>query len=235
MRTSMTTETKSPAGAPAKDEPYCSNCGYVLRGLTESAKCPECGRPLVEVLARRNWAPNFGKRYKSRAMLFGLPVIHVAVGPRDGELRGKARGIIAVGGVARGIVAVGGLALGVFAVGGFAVGLVAAAGGGAVGGIAAGGGAAGILANGGGSVGVVAQGGGALGVYTRDGRSPRGGSSAEPFASLDWFFGPWPPNAISSLQPMLVTGGMVLAAAAVIGLIALLRLRRQPDETAAVT
>ena len=27
------------------DEPICGNCGYVLSGLTESSKCPECGRP----------------------------------------------------------------------------------------------------------------------------------------------------------------------------------------------
>jgi predicted Zn-ribbon and HTH transcriptional regulator len=35
-----------------KNEPYCGNCGYVLTGATETSKCPECGRPLVEVLTR---------------------------------------------------------------------------------------------------------------------------------------------------------------------------------------
>ena len=36
-----------------KDEPYCGNCGYLLKGAVESSKCPECGRPLtVGVLHR---------------------------------------------------------------------------------------------------------------------------------------------------------------------------------------
>ena len=33
-------------------EPYCGNCGHRLTGLVDSSKCPECGRPLVEVLTR---------------------------------------------------------------------------------------------------------------------------------------------------------------------------------------
>src|SRR4051795_1866216 len=153
-----------------KNAPFCSHCGYVLKGLTESSKCPECGKPLVEVLTRPSQAfMNAGKRYKSRATLFGWPVVHVALGPKDGELRGHAKGIIAIGdiatggialgGVARGIVAVGGMALGLFSLGGGAVGLLTAAGGMAVGGMASGGGALGFLAAGGGAAGVIAQGG----------------------------------------------------------------------------
>jgi predicted RNA-binding Zn-ribbon protein involved in translation (DUF1610 family) len=120
-----------------KNAPFCSHCGYVLKGLTESSKCPECGKPLVEVLTRPSQAfMNAGKRYKSRATLFGWPVVHVALGPKDGELRGHAKGIIAIGdiatggiaigGFARGVVAVGGMALGLFSMGGLAVGLLCA-------------------------------------------------------------------------------------------------------------
>src|SRR4051794_10161164 len=87
----------------ASNDPVCGNCGYALKGLTESSKCPECGKPLVEVLTRPGdrWMYR-GKRYRSKATLFGYPVVHVAVGPREGELRGHAKGIIAVGDVATG-------------------------------------------------------------------------------------------------------------------------------------
>ena len=77
-----------PTQHDAKD-PFCANCGYVLKGLTESSKCPECGKPLVEVLTRQSPAfLNAGKRYRSKTTLFGWPVIDVALGP---EGRGTAR------------------------------------------------------------------------------------------------------------------------------------------------
>jgi hypothetical protein len=213
------------------DDPYCAHCGYVLKGLTNSSKCPECGRPLVEVLTRRGWPAQTGKRYRSSARLFGLPVVDIAIGPANGELRGKARGIIAIGDIASGglalggasfgIVAIGGLAVGVFAAGGLAIGLVSATGGMAIGGLAAGGGAAGVLASGGGAAGIYAQGGGALGVHIRDGRwSGRPVAMADSFGKLRWFFGSWPPHGMAVYQPILVTVGMTLMAAAIIGIVA---------------
>jgi hypothetical protein len=227
--------------ARPKDAPFCSNCGYVLTGLTESSKCPECGKPLVEVLTRPNPAyPNSGKRYRSKATLFGLPVIDVALGPRDGEVRGKARGIIAigdiatggiaVGGVARGVVALGGLAIGLFALGGGAVGLVTATGGAAIGGLAAGGGAAGILATGGGAVGVVAQGGAALALFVRDARSFSRGAppGSEAFDTLSWFFGTSLADPSALWRAITVTVGLTVVVAALIGLCAWVRLVREP-------
>jgi hypothetical protein len=234
------TPVTPPGVAPGRNDPYCSNCGYALKGLTESSKCPECGKPLVEVLARPGQAfMNAGRRYRSKATLFGWPVIDVALGPKDGEMRGHAKGIIAVGdiatggialgGMARGVVAVGGMAVGMFALGGMSVGLISATGGMAVGGLAAGGGAAGYFAAGGGAVGIVAQGGGALGVYTRDGRSfGPGNPAAKLFEEFSWFFGGTSPGGDAMLRPMLVTVCVTLAAAAVIGLVAWLRLLRQP-------
>ena len=228
------TNDKVSTSAPALNEPFCGNCGYVLTGLTESSKCPECGKPLVEVLTRPTQRfLNAGKRYNSKATLFGWPVVSVAFGPKDGQMRGHAKGIIAigdiatggiaVGGISRGVVAVGGLALGLFSLGGATVGLVTATGGMAVGGMASGGGALGLLATGGGAVGIVAQGGGALGVFTRDARGVRP-IGENPFADLAWFFGAWPPRGFDAYQPMLATAGITLAVAAIIGLVAWVRL-----------
>lgn len=118
-----------------------------------------------EVATLKRTRVALGKRRRSSTTLFGLPLVDIAVGPdlEKGEMRGHARGVIAIGdvatgflafgGVAMGGVAVGGLAIGLFALGGCAVGLLVAAGGAAVGGVAIGGGAAGYYALGGGAVG----------------------------------------------------------------------------------
>jgi hypothetical protein len=170
-----------PRGPVTGGEPYCGNCGYVLTGLIESPRCPECGKPLVDVLMRSPAEMPRGRRFTSRATIFGWPVVHVALGPwpENGELKGKARGLIAIGdsayggialgGFAVGGVALGGASIGVCALGGGAVGALTAMGGGAIGGFAVGGGAAGGIASGGGALGVVAQGGGAIGWYARGG------------------------------------------------------------------
>ena len=122
--------------------------------------------------SRRAYA---GVNYRSKAMLFGLPLLHVTSGidPETGRQR-VAKGIIAIGDRAKGVVAFGGLAMGGFAVGGVAIGvfafggcalglisfgglavaLLAALGGGAIAPIAIGGGAMGLLAFGGNAVGL---------------------------------------------------------------------------------
>jgi hypothetical protein len=119
-----------------------------------------------------------GVRRQSERKVFGLPLWAIATGPdlARGELRGHARGIIAVGdiatgwlavgGFARGILAFGGCAVGVFALGGCAVGVLVAVGGLAIGALAFGGGAVGIVAVGGGACGYYAMGGGAVGAHT---------------------------------------------------------------------
>lgn len=121
--------------------------------------------------------PYRGIRKRSSRMVWGLPLYDIAMGPDPvrGELRGHARGIVAIGdfatgvlalgGIARGIVAVGGLAFGLlFGVGGLCIGTLAL-GGLAIGGIAIGGGAIGGIAIGGGAFGYYAIGGGALGEH----------------------------------------------------------------------
>jgi hypothetical protein len=117
-----------------------------------------------------------GIRIRSSAELCGLPLFDIAVGgdAAKGELRGHARGIIAIGdiatgwlaigGIARGIVALGGIAVGGISLGGCSLGLIAL-GGVTVGGVAIGGAAFGAIAMGGCAAGYYAIGGGAFGKY----------------------------------------------------------------------
>jgi hypothetical protein len=118
-----------------------------------------------------------GIRKRATWGLGDIPFYDIALGPdfTRGEMRGHARGILALGDMATGVVALGGLARGAIAMGGLAVGLVsfgglslgvlAAAGGLAIGSLAFGGGAVGGVAVGGGAVGYYACGGGAAGAH----------------------------------------------------------------------
>lgn len=164
-------------------DPFCTRCGFLLRGHEADGYCPECRAPLPAALGKCDPRPakQSGRRVRreSSATLFGWPLVSIALGPdpERGERRGRACGLVAVGDVAIGGVAVGGGAVGVVAIGGVAVGvsaaaglsagLLAAVGGFAAGGCAAGGFAVGGLASGGGAFGCAAQGGLAIGVYAR--------------------------------------------------------------------
>jgi hypothetical protein len=151
-----------------------------LTGATSASACPECGRPLVEVLVRDGSAA-VGHRWKSKATIWGRPAIAVAFGPLGDERRGKARGwiaigddamgVVAIGGFARGIVAIGGVAMGGLTAGGLSLGLLLGLGGFATApfGLALGGCAVGLLAVGGCAFGAAAVGGVAIGWFAAGG------------------------------------------------------------------
>jgi hypothetical protein len=118
-----------------------------------------------------------GVRKRASWGIGDIPAYDIALGPdpERGEMRGHAKGIIAVGDIATGFVALGGLARGVFAFGGVAAGLVSlgglsvgilgAIGGLAIGSLALGGAAVGGVAVGGAAAGYYACGGGAAGTH----------------------------------------------------------------------
>ncbi|MCM2332723.1 MAG: hypothetical protein NDI82_02110, partial [Anaeromyxobacteraceae bacterium] len=135
----------------------------------------------AEVARLRQGGRGRSVRRRATWTILGLPAWDVALGPAPeaGEVRGHARGFVAVGDVATGVLALGGIARGVLALGGVSVGLVTwgglslglllGMGGAAVGGAAFGGGALGGVAVGGGAVGWYALGGGAAGAHVVSG------------------------------------------------------------------
>lgn len=124
--------------------------------------------------------PARGIRKRADWGIGDIPFYDIAFGadPERGELRGHAKGIIAIGdfatgflalgGLSRGVVAFGGLAAGLFSFGGLSLGLLSAVGGLAIGGLALGGAAVGGAAIGGGAIGYYACGGGAHGTHVVD-------------------------------------------------------------------
>ena len=114
-------------------------------------------------------------RKQSEYVFLGLPLYSIAKGPdlAKGEIRGHAKGVLAIGDTATGIVAIGGFAMGGIAIGGVALGLVT------LGGLSLG-----LL---------LAIGGAAYGAYVLDAmhRSPEAIEFFSQWGILNWF-GPIP-------------------------------------------
>lgn len=169
------------SNASLEPAPFCSECGYDLSKATESSKCPECGRPLVDVLMRDKAVLMLRRRYESEGTLLGLPLVSIAFGMdasgKKGHAKGwiafgdKATGVFAMGGIAFGLVAIGGVSVGGLAFGGLSIGLFLAAGGFAAAlGLALGGFAIGSFAAGGLAIGYMAMGGYVIAIHGMGGQ-----------------------------------------------------------------
>ena len=144
-------------------------------------------------------------RKQSEHVFLGLPLYSIAWGPdlTKGEMRGHAKGGLAIGDTATGIIAIGGFAIGVIAMGGvavgfatlggFSLGVLLAIGGAAVGAVATGGAALGWIAVGGAAAGYYAAGGAAYGTYVLDAmhRDPQAIAFFSQWEILQWL-GPIP-------------------------------------------
>jgi hypothetical protein len=134
----------------------------------------------VAALKGGSWVLARGVRKRASWGIGDIPFYDIALGPDlvSGELRGHAKGVIAIGdlatgvlalgGLARGVIAIGGLAAGLVSFGGLSIGILGAIGGLAIGGLALGGAALGGAAIGGGAAGYYACGGGAAGTHVVD-------------------------------------------------------------------
>jgi hypothetical protein len=139
----------------------CPDC---QREVSDRASaCPGCGHPL----AQAGWRPGAAPfEYKSKATVFGMPLVHIVYGPVWLNGFRPARGFIAIGNVAIGVIAMGGFALGVISIAGIGLGAVCL-GGIALGlGLGVGGIATGYLAIGGLAIGTYAIGGLGIGAHT---------------------------------------------------------------------
>ena len=158
----------------------------------------------VATLKKRGY-PYRGIRKRSDRYFWGLPLYDIAMGPdpEKGEMRGHARGIIAIGDLATGVLALGGIARGFVALGGVALGLVLGLGGLSTGLLAVGGLAVGGIAIGGGAIGGIAVGGGAFGYYAVGGAAVGehviSGMAQDPEAVR--FFSEWLPDLRGLLPP----------------------------------
>lgn len=245
---------RSPAGIQLPN-PFCSACGHDLTGAVNSANCPECGRPLVEVLVRpmsgldRRFMP---RRYESTTRVLGMPLVSFATGIGADGKRAHAKGffafgdmatgVFALGGLARGVVSLGGASFGVVSFGGLSVGTLASFGGLSIAwlGTAVGGFAAGLVAAGGGAIGLVAQGGLAIGWIARGdkaigahawgrGNAPDAASQAV-FEQFAWLVGQ--PGAMPQIQYNLLWTALTAISVATLALLLLLLKRPKRDAVA---
>jgi hypothetical protein len=85
--------------------------------------CPQCGAPFP---AKSKW-DGWGYEYRSRASLWGLPLLHISFKYRPNRVPVVARGIVAVGQFGCGIVTISQFGIGVISVSQFTAAVFALA------------------------------------------------------------------------------------------------------------
>jgi len=83
----------------------------------EAMACPKCGAPFP---AREKW-DGWGFEYKSKAALFGWPLLHLSFKYRSNRMPVPAKGIVAIGQFACGVLTISQFGVGLFSVSQFTV------------------------------------------------------------------------------------------------------------------
>ncbi len=91
----------------------CRDCGNEV-GMSARV-CPKCGAPEPH---NPKW-DGYGYEYKSKATLFGLPVVHISFKYRRNGVPVVANGVIAIGQFTFGIVTIAQFGIGLLALGQF--------------------------------------------------------------------------------------------------------------------
>lgn len=99
----------------------CRECRHLVS--EQAFACPQCGAPYP---AKERW-DGWGYEYKTKATLFGLPLLHVSFKYRPNRMPVPAKGVIAIGQFASGIVCLAQFGIGVVTVSQFAIGVLAVA------------------------------------------------------------------------------------------------------------
>ena len=99
----------------------CRECEHVVS--EQAPNCPNCGAPFP---AKEHW-DGWGFEYKTRATLFGLPLVHVSFKYRPNRLPVVAKGVISVGQFGIGIINISQFGVGLVSISQFTIGFYAIA------------------------------------------------------------------------------------------------------------
>lgn len=99
----------------------CRECQHQVN--EHAVACPACGAPYP---ARPEWN-GWGYEYKSKARLFGLPLLHVSFKYRPNRVPVVAVGVVSIGQFGAGIINISQFGIGVISLSQFTIGVYAVA------------------------------------------------------------------------------------------------------------
>lgn len=99
----------------------CRECNHQVS--EQAFACPNCGAPYP---AKEKW-DGWGFEYKSKASLFGLPLLHVSFKYRPNKVPVVAKGIISIGQFGVGIINISQFGIGVLSISQFTIAYYAVA------------------------------------------------------------------------------------------------------------